>query len=83
MFLSFLLIDLKPAICEDYIINNPNALWLILPQKRGFIIPGQEDVPPIPSVGVAIAIMSPKAKKLQKEINDRNLFKATAFIGNL
>lgn len=68
---------------QDYIINNPNALWLILPQKRGFIIPGQEDVPPIPSVGVAIAIMSPKAKKLQKEINDRNLFKATAFIGNL
>ena len=68
---------------QDYIINNPNALWLILPQKRGFIIPGQEDVPPIPSVGVAIAIMSPKAKKLQKEINDKNLFKATAFIGNL
>ncbi|MBE7708923.1 MAG: hypothetical protein E7Z93_00575 [Cyanobacteria bacterium SIG32] len=67
---------------QDYIINNPNALWLILPQKRGFIIPGQEDKKPIPSVGVAIAIMSPEAKKLQKEINNKNLFKATAFIGN-
>lgn len=67
---------------QDYIINNPNALWLILPKKRGFIIPGQEDKEPIPSVGVAIAIMSHAAKKLQKEINDTNLFKATAFIGN-
>jgi hypothetical protein len=68
---------------QDHIMNNPNALWLILPQKRGFIIPGQEDQKPIPSVGVAIAIMSPDAKKLQKEINNKNLFNATAFIGNL
>jgi len=63
-------------------MTNPNALWMILPQKRGFIIPGAEDVPPIPSVGVAIAIMSSDAQKLQKKINDENIFKTTAYIGN-
>lgn len=68
---------------QDYITNNPNAVWLILPQKRGFIIPGQEDVPPIPSVGVAIAIISKDAKILQEKINNENIFKTTAFIGNL
>ncbi len=67
---------------QECIINNPNALWLILPKKRGFIIPGQEDKEPIPSVGVAIAIMSTEAKRLQEEINNANLFNATAFIGN-
>lgn len=68
---------------QDYITNNPNAVWLILPQKRGFIIPGQENVPPIPSVGVAIAIISKDAKMLQEKINNENIFKTTAFIGNL
>ena len=73
----------ETSYMQNYIINNPNALWLILPQKRGFIIPGSEDKKPVPSVGAAIAIMSSEAKELQKEINDKNLFKASAFIGNL
>ena len=68
---------------QKLLINNPNALWLILPGKRGFIIPGQENVPPIPSVGVSIAIMSMQVQKLQKIINENNIFNATAFIGNL
>lgn len=72
----------ETSYMQDYIINNPNALWLILPQKRGFIIPGQEDIPPVPSVGVAVAIMSRNAKELQKQINYTNLFKATAFMGD-
>lgn len=68
---------------QEYITNNPNAVWFILPQKRGFIIPGQEDIPPVPSVGVAVAIISKDARKLQNKINNENLFKTTAFIGNL
>ena len=66
---------------QEYILNNPKCVWLIVPNKQGFIIPGEEDKPPIPSVGVAVAIMSYRAEILQKMINDRNIYGTTAFIG--
>lgn len=66
---------------QKYFIKNKNALWAILPQKRGFIIPGKENEVPIPSVGVAIGIMSQEAENLQKIINENNLFNAVAILG--
>lgn len=67
---------------QDCIVNNPHATFFILPQKRGFIIPGQEDIPPLPSVGVAIAIISHRARELQYSLNYFCEFKTTSFSGN-
>jgi len=68
---------------QSCIINNPNALWLIVPGKQGFIIPGQEDEPPVPSVGSAIAIMSHRAKEFQYRLNWDNPYNTTVFSGEM
>lgn len=68
---------------QKCIINNPHALWLILPGKQGFIIPGQESEPPVPSVGTAIAVLSYRAKELQYMLNFSNPYKTTVFSGDI
>ena len=66
---------------QKFILNNEEVAWLVLPNKQGFIIPGQEHVPPIPSVGVLIAVMSKHAEDIREDMNDRNIFKTTAYRG--
>lgn len=69
---------------QELVINNPKAVFLILPQKQGFIIPGQEDKPPVPSVGVTIVVIAENeemAENIKSIINFRNLYNTTAFRG--
>lgn len=69
---------------QEFVLNNSNAVYLVLPQKQGFIIPGQENEKPIPSVGVAIVIIATDEKaasNIKNRINSLNLFDTTAFQG--
>lgn len=69
---------------QDNVINNPCAVFVILPKKQGFIIPGKEDKTPVPSVGTSIIIICPtaeEAEKVKNIINFRNLFESSAFRG--
>ncbi len=72
---------METGYMQDYVINNPNCVWCIIPQKQGFIIPGSEDVPPIPSVGVAVAILSQRPAEIKKMLNTQNPFKTSYFTG--
>lgn len=66
---------------QKLILNNPQAVFAILPQKQGYIIPGAEDVPPVPSVGTIILILSNKAQEIAAELNKGNVYDATFFVG--
>lgn len=69
---------------QDCVINNPRAVFLVLPKKQGFIIPGEEDKPPVPSVGTSVIIICPSAEdaeNVKSIINFRNLFNTSAFRG--
>lgn len=69
---------------QDYVVNNQNAVFLVMKQKQGYIIPGEEDKPPIPSVGTAIVFITPSvpvAEDIKKKINLDNIFNTTAFRG--
>lgn len=69
---------------QQHVINNPRAVFLVLPKKQGFIIPGEEDKTPVPSVGTSIIIICPNAEEaeaVKNIINYRNLFDTSAFRG--
>ena len=69
---------------QEYVINNPCAVFLILPKKQGFIIPGEEDKPPVPSVGTSVIIICrtpEEAEKIKNDINYQNVFNTSAFRG--
>lgn len=69
---------------QEYVLNNNNACFCILPLKQGFIIPGEEDIPPVPSVPVAIVFICPDEKMAEQVkliSNGKNLFKTTMFRG--
>lgn len=66
---------------QDYIINNPFAAFGILPGKQGYIIPGQEELPPVPSVGTMICILAANAPEIAAELNIFQTFKTTFFAG--
>lgn len=66
---------------QDAFLNNPDCAWLILRGKQGFIIPGQEDEPPKPSVGTMIAIISKRAGEIQNGMNYNKTFKTPVFQG--
>ncbi len=69
---------------QEFVINNPCAVFLILPKKQGFIIPSQKNKTPVPSVGTSIVIICEsvqEAEKIKNNINYRNLFNTTAFRG--
>jgi len=72
---------METAYMQEHILNNPNCVWFIIPQKQGFIIPEKENEPPIPSVGVAVAIMSQDAEKIKQKLQAQNPFKTSYFIG--
>lgn len=66
---------------QDHILNNPDAVWFVLRGKQGFIIPGQEDEPPVPSVGTMVAILSKRAGEIQYGMNYYNLFDTYIYRG--
>ena len=69
---------------QDFVLNNPRCVFLIIPKKQGFIIPGEEEKPIIPSVGVAIIFVTTDkqaAKDIKKRINSLGIFNTTAFQG--
>ena len=69
---------------QKCVINNPRAVFLVLPKKQGFIIPGEEDKVPVPSVGTSVIIICPTsedAESVKDILNVRNLFNTTAFKG--
>ena len=69
---------------QDCVINNPRAVFVILPKKQGFIIPGEENKPPVPSVGTSVIIICPtaeEAEKVKNKINFQNLFNSSSFRG--
>lgn len=67
---------------QDCVINNPYAAFCILPKKQGFIIPGEEEKPPVPSVGTMIVIMSQTAPDIVYGLNYYETFNTTVFLGN-
>ena len=63
------------------IFNNPNCVFAFLPGKQGFIIPDEEDVPPVPSIGIMIVCFTKRAEAVEKAWNEIGLFNARAFRG--
>lgn len=66
---------------QDEFLKNPDAVFCVLRNKQGFIIPGQEDKAPVPSVGTMIAILSKHAGEIQYGLNYYNTFDTTIFMG--
>jgi len=66
---------------HDYILNNHNCVFGILKGKQGFIIPGEEEKDPVPSVGIMIACFSQRAAEIEYCWNMQKLFGVKAFIG--
>ena len=69
---------------QDCVLKNERAVFLVMPKKQGFIIPGNENIPPVPSVGVAIVIIATdklSAENIKNKINELNLFETVAFQG--
>lgn len=66
---------------QELIIKNPFCLFAFLPQKIGFVIPGQEQEIPKPSQKIMIAIFSREVWQLQNKWNHFNWFNTRAFIG--
>ena len=66
---------------HDYILNNYNCVFGILKGKQGFIIPGEEEKPPVPSVGIMIACFSRRAAEIEYCWNMEKLFGVKAFNG--
>lgn len=66
---------------QDYFVKNPNAVFWFLPGKQGFIIPGKEHEPVIPSVGVMMAILSKRAAEIEYGLNFYNTYNTTIFKG--
>lgn len=73
---------METAYMQECVVNNPYCVWMILPGKRGFIIPGEENTPPVPSVGVAVAIMTNRPLWLWDKLNKERPFNTSAFCGH-
>lgn len=70
---------LETLYMQEHIINNPNCVWMVLPGKRGFIIPGHENEQLIPSVGVMVAILTNRPAWVLEQLNTIKPFNTTAF----
>lgn len=66
---------------QEHIFNSQHCMFAFLPGKQGFIIPGQEDEPTIPSQGIMIACFSKKAAEREYAWNSEKLFNTKAFLG--
>lgn len=66
---------------QKNIINNPYATFAILPGKQGYIIPDLENIPPVPSVGTMICILSVYAPQLAAKLNQQQVYNTTFFVG--
>ena len=66
---------------QKYIINNPDCVFAFLPGKRGFIIPGHENEPVIPSQKIIIVIFTKVSEIFVEAWNSSNPFGTKAFIG--
>ena len=66
---------------QEFIFNNPHCVFAFLPGKQGFIIPGEEHIPPIPSQGIMVACFSKRAAELQYNWNMGKVFNTKAFLG--
>lgn len=66
---------------QENIISNPCAAFAILPGKQGYIIPGLEELPPVPSVGTMICILAANASEIAAALNDHQIYKTTFFVG--
>lgn len=66
---------------QELIIKNRYCLFAFLPQKVGFVIPGQEQEDIKPSQKIIIAIFSKRTPELQYDWNYYNRFNTKAFIG--
>lgn len=66
---------------QENIISNPQAAFAILPGKQGYIIPGSEELPPVPSVGTMVCILSANAPEIAAALNDLQIYNTTFFVG--
>lgn len=66
---------------QDNIFCNSNCVFGFLRGKQGFIIPGEEDKEPVPSIGIMIACFTNRPEEVEKKWNEQKLFGARAFRG--
>lgn len=66
---------------QECILQNPNCVFAFLQGKQGFIIPGRENEPIIPSQKIIIAIFTKKAAEWAYSWNFYDWFNTKAFIG--
>lgn len=68
---------------RDYILHNKYCVFGFLTGKQGFIVPGKEDTPPVPSQKIMIACFSKRAAEIQYGWNSEKLFNTKAFLGGV
>ena len=66
---------------QENIVCNPDCLFAFLPKKQGFIIPGRENEPIIPSQKIAIVIFTKRAAEWAYSWNFYDWFNTKAFVG--
>lgn len=66
---------------QEFFLQNPDCVFWVLPGKQGFIIPGEEHKPLVPSVGVMMAVLSKHAGEIQYGLNDYNTYNTIVFKG--
>lgn len=66
---------------QENIISNPQAAFAILPGKQGYIIPGSEELPPVPSVGTMVCILAANAPEIAAALNNLQIYNTTFFVG--
>jgi len=72
---------LEVVYMQQNVINNKFAAFAILPNKQGYIIPGAEELPPVPSVGTMILILSKRAAEIAYCLNYEFTYKTAFFVG--
>lgn len=72
---------LETKYYQEYILQNPHCCFAFLPQKVGFVIPGHEHEPVIPSQKIMIVIFSKRAAELVSNWNYYRWFDTVAFQG--
>lgn len=68
---------------QEYILHNKYCCFGFLNGKQGFIIPGKENIPPVPSQKIVIACFSKRAAEIKYSWNREKLFNTRAFLGGV
>jgi len=68
---------------HDYIFNNRDCVFGFLRGQQGFIIPGEEDKAPVPSVAIMIVFFTKRAAEVETLWNKINFMGCKAFRGGV